>query len=839
MPSDEGSFWDRRYREEGAIWGEGPSPAARLLAPHLRPGDRLLDIGFGYGRDLVYLGKQGCRVSGVEISDEGRRQALIRLERQGVRPEELYTGHFEGVPFPPESFDAAVCHRLVHLLVTPGSAEAFAARLRNVLHPGGLAAVSGRNPLDLQPDAMIQIEEGVFEYRRRPGHRIRYWTEQTFLRNFGPGFTILQLLEAEEPESSSDPSPCRLTLMLGARTPATDPRLVSVARPEHLDDRDLACRFRSGGSLVRPRRRPCRRRHPRHRRLDAVGPRLGVRRPRRPFRAANRRAVREVHRHGHPHGRLHRPRLPSDGRRPGPPRQRRAGSSALLTRLAVWLLVAWCAYKLLQFGVEKSKTPGPSAVRALWSDADLPRPLNQPPMSPLTAGLFLFIGLALILSDGEPTPTRRRLTAGFACAAILFCLVVLMGYAHRVELLGRFLGTPMALWSATTFAIAGVGLVAVIGPDRFPLRMFVGPSTRALMLRTILPVVFFMLVLDAILRTFVLERYLEGGPLSADVLYALEERRAVITSFFDLLTLLIVTGAVSYAAEIVGGKIDAAEKTRDRALEEAKNARDAAEAANEDLRKAWRGLRKSREELLQARDAADASNLAKSQFLANMSHELRTPLGVIKGYTEHLQEVAADEGHDDLLPLLDPILINCRHLLALIDDVLDLSKIEAGKATLSLETLDVAALVGGVATTVRPLMEKNGNAFHVHCPDGAGRLHADKTRVHQCLFNLLSNAAKFTSKGEVTLAVEHRPGEGGRVVFRVSDTGIGMTPEQLGRIFQSFVQADESTTRQYGGTGLGLAISRRLARMMGGDIQVESEPGKGSRFSLELPAAPV
>ena len=136
-------------------------------------------------------------------------------------------------------------------------------------------------------------------------------------------------------------------------------------------------------------------------------------------------------------------------------------------------------------------------------------------------------------------------------------------------------------------------------------------------------------------------------------------------------------------------------------------------------------------------------------------------------------------------------------------------------------------------------MEKNGNTFHVRCPDGAGRLHADKTRVHQCLYNLLSNAAKFTRQGEVTLTVEHRPGEEGRrVVFRVRDTGIGMTPEQRSRIFQSFVQADESTTREYGGTGLGLAISRRLAQMMGGDIQVESEPGKGSCFSLELPAAP-
>ena len=372
--------------------------------------------------------------------------------------------------------------------------------------------------------------------------------------------------------------------------------------------------------------------------------------------------------------------------------RRRAGSPArLFMRLAVWLLVAWCAVELLKFGVEKSSNLVPVPVRVLWSDADLPRPLNQPPMSPLTAGLFLFVGLALALSDGRATLARKGLTAGFACAAILFCLVVLMGYAHHVELLGNFLGTPMALWSATTFAIAGVGLVAVIGPARFPLRTVVGPSTRAPMLRTILPVVFFMLVLDATLRTFVLERYLEGRLPSADLLYDLEEWCAVITSIFDLITLLIVTAAVSYAAELIGGRIDAAEKMRDQAVEEAKKARDAAEAANEDLRMAWRGLRKSREELLKARDAADASNLAKSQFLANMSHELRTPLNAIKGYTEHLQDMATDEGRDDLVPILGHILTSARHQLTLIDDVLDLSKIEAGKVTLLAESLDVAA----------------------------------------------------------------------------------------------------------------------------------------------------
>ncbi len=250
-------------------------------------------------------------------------------------------------------------------------------------------------------------------------------------------------------------------------------------------------------------------------------------------------------------------------------------------------------------------------------------------------------------------------------------------------------------------------------------------------------------------------------------------------------------------------------------------------------------LQRANDELAHARDAADASNRAKSQFLANMSHELRTPLNAVIGYTELLQDVAKDEGYNDLLPDLGKIQTAGRHLLTLINDVLDLSRIEAGKVTLSPETLDLATLVNGVATTIRPLVEKNGNVFVVTCPEAAVTLNADPTRVRQCLFNLLSNAGKFTSKGQVTLEVEHRYAEGGdQLVFRVSDTGIGMTPEQLGRIFQPFVQADDSTTRKYGGTGLGLTISRKLAQMMGGDIQVESEAGKGTRFIFDLPCQP-
>jgi len=514
------------------------------------------------------------------------------------------------------------------------------------------------------------------------------------------------------------------------------------------------------------------------------------------------------------------------------------GSVAVLVvfRMAVWLVVAWSAYKLLDFGLT---TPGEFAGRRLWTDADLPPPLNDTPMSPLTAGTFLLIGLALLLLDGKSSVARKRVAAALVCGVIMLCLTVLIGYAHRVEVVRTFLGTPMALWTATAFAILGVGLAAANGPDYFPLRPFAGPSTRALMLRTILPVVFLMLVVrlvvELFLRTVLWGDYL-GQVLAQADLEAYRQQRAAVIAVVDLLMLLLVGWAVSYVAQIIGGKIDAAENARNRAMEEAKKSRDAVEVVNVDLRKAWQGLRKANQELHAARGAADASNRAKSQFLANMSHELRTPLNAVIGYTELLQDVAKEDGHADLLPDLGKIHASGRHLLTVINDILDLSRIEAGKVTLVPETVNLSAFIGGVATTIRPLVEKNGNAFHVRGPDGAGVLYADATRVRQCLYNLLSNAGKFTSKGEVLLEVERVSADGGdRIVFRVSDTGIGMSPEQLARIFQPFVQADDSTTRKYGGAGLGLTISRKLAQMMGGDIRVESELGKGTRFTFELP----
>ena len=261
-------------------------------------------------------------------------------------------------------------------------------------------------------------------------------------------------------------------------------------------------------------------------------------------------------------------------------------------------------------------------------------------------------------------------------------------------------------------------------------------------------------------------------------------------------------------------------------------------------------------ELASAKTAADEANQAKSTFLANMSHELRTPMNAIIGYSEMLQEEATDLEQESLIPDLQKIHGAGKHLLSLINGILDLSKVEAGKMTLYIEEFDVAELAHDVAATIHPLIAKNGNTLIVECPAGIGLMRADLTKVRQTLFNLLSNASKFTERGTITLSVKKVLGaqfsvpggtdreqplstehcEPSTLSFRVADTGIGITPEQMGRLFEAFSQADASTTRKFGGTGLGLAISRKFCQLMGGDITVESEPGQGTTFTVTLPA---
>lgn len=239
-------------------------------------------------------------------------------------------------------------------------------------------------------------------------------------------------------------------------------------------------------------------------------------------------------------------------------------------------------------------------------------------------------------------------------------------------------------------------------------------------------------------------------------------------------------------------------------------------------------------------EAAEAANQAKSSFLANMSHELRTPLNAIIGYSEMLQEDAEDLGEEGFVTDLKKINSAGKHLLALINDILDISKIEAGKMDIYLETFSVPDLIREVTDTIAPLIDKNHNTLKVEAGLTLGYMHADLTKVRQALFNLLSNASKFTEKGTIRLeAYRDEAGQQPWIVFKVIDSGIGMTEEQTAKLFTAFTQADASTTRKYGGTGLGLAISKRFCQMMGGDIFVESAFGQGSTFTVRLPGQVV
>lgn len=247
-------------------------------------------------------------------------------------------------------------------------------------------------------------------------------------------------------------------------------------------------------------------------------------------------------------------------------------------------------------------------------------------------------------------------------------------------------------------------------------------------------------------------------------------------------------------------------------------------------------------QLEQAKELAEAASTAKSQFLANVSHELRTPLNAVIGLSQLLQDDAADfAASPDFITDLETINSAGRHLLKLINDILDVSKIEAGKMTLYPETFDITNLINNVVLTVKPAMEKNGNTLQVDCDDNLGTMYTDQTRMQQVLLNLLSNAAKFTTNGKVTLTVKHekiklrQDAPLSVISFTVTDTGIGMSPSQQQQLFQPFTQGDNSTTRKYGGTGLGLAISRHFCQMMGGEIIVKSQLGVGSTFRVNLP----
>jgi signal transduction histidine kinase len=273
-----------------------------------------------------------------------------------------------------------------------------------------------------------------------------------------------------------------------------------------------------------------------------------------------------------------------------------------------------------------------------------------------------------------------------------------------------------------------------------------------------------------------------------------------------------------------------------------------------DLANAFNGmaahLREARDELTQANvelerrhleqqalmEAAESASLAKTQFLANMSHELRTPMNAIIGYSEMLTEEAEELGVGKLVPDLNKINGAGKHLLSLVTDLLDLSKVEVGKMELNLEWFHVREMLNDVTATMQPVARNNGNDLAVKIDPALGRMQADPTKVRQALFNLVGNACKFTRNGHIELqATREDLPSGPWVSFHIKDSGIGMTPDQARKVFEPFTQADASTSRKYGGTGLGLTISRRFCELMGGSLHVESEIGIGTTFTIRLP----
>jgi signal transduction histidine kinase/CheY-like chemotaxis protein len=448
-------------------------------------------------------------------------------------------------------------------------------------------------------------------------------------------------------------------------------------------------------------------------------------------------------------------------------------------------------------------------------------------MAPNTAMCFLLMGLAVAWSP-QCWTSRSRSLLRVVLVSLAFGLstVALSGYLTHLETAyGWGNLTRMAIHTAVGFMLVSSGTLFWVwsrdlGEDSWMPDWLPAPAGLGILTATIC----------------------FWQALSAESLRIQSQYRE-LTSLSLLATAMLIVGVLLALATVVAAVL--AQRSARRAQEIA-SSNEALRSEIEMRQTAQRELQAHRdnlervvaertEQLESARSEAETANRAKSSFLANMSHELRTPLNAIIGYSEMIAEDMDDEGQGEHVPDLNKINASGKHLLALINDVLDLSKIEAGRMDLYLEHFEVGQLLEDVVATVTPLVEEKSSRLVTRFESNLGAMHADVTKVRQALFNLLSNAAKFTEAGTITLSARRDPGE--RLVFAVADTGIGIPPDKLESIFEEFSQAEDHTTRNYGGTGLGLAISRRFAQMMGGDISLESVVGEGSTFTLSLPAS--
>jgi signal transduction histidine kinase/DNA-binding response OmpR family regulator len=460
-----------------------------------------------------------------------------------------------------------------------------------------------------------------------------------------------------------------------------------------------------------------------------------------------------------------------------------------------------------------------------------------------TQATLLSVSSASVVAEGDPREVQKTLDTVLAgkdhivAAAIwsgegkLMARYVKEGLLEDLpdrpaEVLQRFGGDHMVLFRTIGTQERYVGTLYLKADLRDKIRERVGRHVN------IVVMVMLLSCLAAFFLSYGLQQVISGPILE------LAKVAKVVTEKKDYLL-----RARRTSDDEVGSMIDAFNEmlgtiqSRDAALRK----------ANEKLEEYTRGLEQkveertaalvqATEEAQEARVIAEEANRAKSVFLANMSHELRTPLNAIIGYSEMLQEDLAEKHEPESAEDLQKIHTAGKHLLGLINDVLDISKIEAGKMDLFLETFDLQSLVRDVVSTIRPLVQKNGNELVVEMEQEMATMRADATKVRQALFNLLSNACKFTERGTIrlTLRREEDPA-GAQYFFEVKDTGIGIPAEQMAKLFHAFTQADPSTTRKYGGSGLGLAISRHFCRMMGGEITVESSAGNGASFTIRLP----